>query len=338
MTTVVLPVDKNSIEKAAEIILSGGVVAIPTETVYGLAANALDESAVSKIFEAKGRPQDNPLIAHICNLDMANMVASRFPDKAMKLAEYFWPGPLTIILPRAKTVADNVCAGLGSVGVRMPSHNGALQLIQAAGVPLAAPSANISGSPSPTSAKHVYKDLSGKIPLILDGGSCGVGLESTVVSMVGQPVILRPGAVTSEMIADVIGESVAVAPEVTKPHSSESAPPSPGMKYRHYSPKASITILEGGPDKFAAYVNSIRQDGTFALCFEGEQALLDVPCVTFGRVGDADSQAESLFDSLRMLDEKGAKSVFARCPDRDGIGLAVYNRLLRAAGFRVKKL
>ena len=225
-----------SVAEAARLLRAGEVVGIPTETVYGLAANALSDEAVPKIFAAKGRPQDNPLISHIASLDMLPMVVREVPGAAYRLAEAFWPGPLTLILPRSKTVADSVCAGLDTASVRMPSHPVALAVIRAAGVPLAAPSANLSGSPSPTTAADVLADMEGKIPLILDGGACSVGVESTVISLAGaQPVLLRPGYITKEQLEDAMGCTVALSDAVLHKLKDGERAASPGMKYKHLS-------------------------------------------------------------------------------------------------------
>ena len=311
-------------------------MAIPTETVYGLAANALDGAAVSAIFAAKGRPQDNPLISHIASMDMLGMVAGRVPPQAQRLAECFWPGPLTMVLPRGGAVADEVCAGLETAAVRMPSHPVAQAVIRAAGVPLAAPSANLSGSPSPTTAQDVLADMAGRVPLILDGGACEVGVESTVVSLAGAvPVLLRPGGVTKEQLEDAMGCAVALSDAVLHKLKDGESAASPGMKYKHYAPKADVTILKGSFDAYKEYMKSHCADGVYALCFTGEEPALPCPCVTYGRADKPDEQAHALFSALRELDARGAKTVFARCPAQEGVAMAVYNRLLRAAAFRV---
>jgi L-threonylcarbamoyladenylate synthase len=325
-----------NIQLAASLLQAGEVVAIPTETVYGLAANALDQAAVEKIFAAKGRPQDNPLISHIASLDMLTQVVRQVTPAALALAQRFWPGPLTMILPRAEGVANAVCAGLDTASVRMPSHPVALAVIRAAGVPLAAPSANLSGSPSPTTAEDVWDDMAQRIPLILDGGTCDVGVESTVVSLVGQqPVLLRPGAITVEQLEETLGCPVAVSDAVLHALPQGQQAPSPGMKYKHYAPKAEVTIVKGDLAAYSAYVAAHKQPGTFCLCYEGEENALPCPCVTYGRADAPETQAQRLFSALRELDAKGAATVYARCPQQTGVALAVYNRLLRAAAFRV---
>lgn len=338
MITKMLSDDEVGIAQAAQELQAGQVVGIPTETVYGLAANALDEAAVQRIFAAKGRPQDNPLIVHISSLDMLEKVVDAVPAKAYRLAEAFWPGPLTMVLPTAAGIAPSVTAGLGTVGVRLPVHPAARAVIRAAGVPLAAPSANKSGSPSPTTAQHVLQDMQGKIRYVLDGGACPVGVESTVLTLVGEPMVLRPGFVTAAEIAEILGQPVGTVGGDAYT-GSNSTPPSPGMKYKHYAPNAEITIIDSELNEYIAYLAKLTDvTNTFALCFEGEEALLDIPCVTYGKADDAPSQAAALFAALRRLDALGAKTVYARRPAQDGVGLAVRNRLLRAASFREIKL
>lgn len=322
-------------QKAGCVLQNGGIVAIPTETVYGLAANALNGEAVKKIFAAKGRPQDNPLIVHITEFSEVHGLVSEVPDSAKALAEKYWPGPLTIIMPKSEKIPDEVSAGLDTVAIRMPAHPVARAIIKAAGVPLAAPSANISGRPSPTRAKYVYEDMNGKIDMIIDGGQSAVGVESTVITLaVNPPRLLRPGGITVEQLRAVLG-AVEVDDAVMHKLKEEAKAASPGMKYKHYAPKAEITVIKGGLDAFRQYV--ARRPESFALCFEGEEAFFE-NAVTYGRADDANSQANRLFDALRELDEKGAKIVFARDPGTSGVDLAVYNRLIRAAAFRVVTL
>ena len=324
-----------AIKTAAEILSDGGLVGLPTETVYGLAANAYDEAAVRAIFAAKGRPQDNPLIVHIAAFEELFTLCRAVPASARRLAAAFWPGPLTMILPKSDRVSDAVSAGLDTVAVRMPSHPAARAVIEAAGVPLAAPSANLSGSPSPTTAAHVLADLRGRIPLILDGGACSVGLESTVLSLTGDvPKVLRPGGVTPAQLEAVLG-AVEIDYAVDHPIAADARVASPGMKYKHYAPKARVTIVDGPFEAFADYLHAHRGDGVYALCFAGEETALDAPCVVYGGADDEAEQARSLFAALRALDEAGAARVYARCPKKQGVALAVYNRLLRAAAFEV---
>ncbi len=339
MQTELKQAEESSMEQAAALLRAGEVVAIPTETVYGLAASSISDSAVTKIFKAKGRPQDNPLISHIASLEMLPMVVRDIPQSAYRLAQAFWPGPLTMIMTRSEQVADSVCAGLATAAVRMPSHPVALEVIRKAGVPLAAPSANLSGSPSPTTAQDVLADMQGKIPLILDGGACSVGVESTVISLAGaQPTLLRPGYITPEQLEEVLGCPVAISDAILHRLRDDEKAASPGMKYKHYAPKADVTILNGTLDAYKDYIREHNGQGVFALCFEGEQECLPCPCVTYGHETRPDEQARALFSALRELDARGAKTVYARSPQKTGVSLAVYNRLLRAAAFRVTEV
>lgn len=324
------------IQKAAKLLQQSQLVGIPTETVYGLAANALDAQAVEKIFIAKGRPSDNPLIVHIAEVEEMSRVASEVSDLALQLARAFWPGPLTLVLPKRDVLAPQVTAGLSTVGVRLPAHDVARQIIRAAGVPLAAPSANLSGSPSPTCAQHVYDDLCGKIPLIVDGGPSLVGLESTVLSLEGVPTILRPGFITQEDLEHVIGSPVALAPSIEAQLGQGEVPASPGMKYRHYAPQAEITIVNADLARYIQFLESEKQKdpGVVALSFQEEADSLPVPALCFGSVHDPASQAQKLFSALRQLDQINARHVYVRKPCDQGVGLAVRNRLLRAAAFR----
>ena len=325
---------RSEIETAAGYLRAGELVAFPTETVYGLGANALDGDAVKKIFAAKGRPQDNPLIVHIADVSELYAIAREVPDAALRLAAAYWPGPLTMVLPKGDAIPDEVSAGLDTVAVRMPSHLVAAALIRAAGVPVAAPSANISGFPSPTAAQYVIDDMNGRIACIVDGGDCEFGIESTVVTLATDPPeLLRPGAVTVEQLQAILGE-VAVNPAVLNPLAEGAQAASPGMKYKHYSPRAEISIVRGDLAAFLSYCNNHPDDADAALVFEGEENATSLPCVTFGTEADALSQAHRLFDALRELDAMGAKKVFARSPSPEGVGLGVCNRLYRAAAFR----
>lgn len=320
------------IAAAAALLRAGQTVAIPTETVYGLAADATSAAAVEKIFAAKGRPADNPLIVHIAELAELSGITAGIPDTALALAQAYWPGPLTMILPRGQAIPDIVSAGLPTVAVRMPVHPIAAAVIRAAGVPLAAPSANRSGSPSPTRAADVLADMDGKIPLILDGGESAVGVESTVVSLTGScPRLLRPGAVTPEALRKIVGK-IEIDPAVTGRMAAGPAS-SPGMKYKHYAPKARVVLLRGTTQGYLDYVNQRAKAGVFALCFSEELSGVAVPAEDFGRDGHPEQQAHLLFTALRALDERGAQVVYAHCPPPAGVGLAVYNRLLRAAAF-----
>ena len=324
MKTQVLPITPESVALAARLLQQGELVALPTETVYGIAADARNGEAVKKIFEAKGRPQDNPLIVHICGMEMLNGIVSEVPERAKKLAAAFWPGPLTMVMPRGPEVSDVTCAGLDTVGVRMPSHPVVQQVIKASGVAFAAPSANLSGKPSPTNAPDTLADMDGRLPLILDGGESNVGVESTVVAVTGEhPMLLRPGYVTKEQMEAVLGEEVLVSPAILE---------------KLYAPKAQVTILRGDFAKYKEFIKQHTEPGVWALCFDGEGAQLGVPFIEYGKNHDGVTQAHHLFTALRDLDKHGAQVVYARCPEQDGVSMAVYNRLIRAAAFRVVEL
>lgn len=334
METLLLDGDrKNDIERAGALLKNGEVVGIPTETVYGLAANALDPDAVKKIFAAKGRPSDNPLIVHIAELEKWRELVREIPENAMRLAEKFWPGPLTIILEKSDVIPMETSGGLETVGVRFPSHAVAQAVIKAAGVPLAAPSANLSGKPSPTTFSHLCEDMCGRVAALINGGDCGVGVESTVVSLVGgRARLLRPGGVTLAQLESVLGE-VEVDPAVLDKLQEGAAAASPGMKYKHYAPSAEVTLVDASPADFADYVNSNAP--CHALCFDEDVQALTVPFLSYGARFDRAEQAHKIFTALHLLDEIGAKKVLAHMPSRFGVGLAVYNRLIRAAAFRV---
>ena len=339
MQTQVLPVNEQSIALAARLLQRGELVALPTETVYGIAADARNGAAVRKIFAAKGRPQDNPLIVHICGMQMLRGIVAEVPPRARKLAAAFWPGPLTMVMPRGEEVSDVTCAGLDTVGVRMPSHPVVQAVIRASGVAFAAPSANLSGKPSPTNAQDTLADMDGRLPLILDGGESAVGVESTVVSVTGEhPVLLRPGYITKEQMEAVLGEEVQVSPAILEKLKEGEVARSPGMKYKHYAPKAQVTILQGDFAAYRQYVAQHAGPGVWALCFDGEGAQLPVPYIEYGRDHDGAAQAHHLFAALRELDRNDAQIVYARCPEQDGVSMAVYNRLIRAAAFRVVEL
>lgn len=329
---------ESGVHRAAKILKSGGIVAIPTETVYGLAANAYDTEAIKSIYRAKGRPSDNPLIVHISDLRDICEVVAEFPENAKKLAEKFWPGPLTMILPRNPKIPLEVTGGLDSVAVRYPSHKLAQKIISEAGIPLVAPSANISGRPSPTKFSHVVEDLNGKINAAVDGGDCDVGVESTVVSMLSEvPKILRPGRVSAEDIKKVVG-AVEIDRGVFKKPDDNGKVLSPGMKYKHYSPKTDVKIILGSNEEYIRYVNGKKGDKIVALCFDEEMPFIKVPCVSYGNQEDTQTQAKKLFDALRKVDEFAADVVYAHYVEKDGFSLAVYNRLIRAAGFEVISL
>ncbi len=330
--------NKGATETAANILKNGGLVAIPTETVYGLAANAFDSSACANIFKAKGRPGDNPLIVHICNMEMLSEIVSEVPEKAKLLAEKFWPGPLTMIMKKSENIPDVTSANLPSVAVRFPAHPVAKEIIEKAGLPLAAPSANLSGSPSPTTFEHCVHDLMGRVDGIIDGGACEVGVESTIVSFAGEkPVLLRPGYVTLEQLRETIGE-VEVSHAVLEKLEEGEKVLSPGMKYKHYAPKAQVTLIKASSKDYVKYVNEHSGEGVFALCFDEEAEKLSVSTVCYGSEFSDAQQAEHIFEALRKIDESGAERVYAHSPKVSGIGLAVYNRLIRAAGFDVIEL
>ncbi len=334
MNTETLQPNSEGIARAARLLAAGELVAIPTETVYGLAADALNPAAVASIFAAKGRPMDNPLIVHIGDIRDWDALVKEIPENARALAEAYWPGPLTIILPAADCIPKEVRGGLTTVAVRFPAHPVAQAVILQAGCPLAAPSANRSGAPSPTNAGRVMEDMQGRIAAVLDGGESAVGVESTVISLCGKtPRLLRPGGITPDMLEAVLGP-IEIDQAVTHALQAGAVVASPGMKYQHYAPKAEVTIIKGTAAQYTEYVNAHSGPGVAALCFDEDADRLTVPTVTYGRRGDALSQAHQLFDALRRLDEMGAKTVYAACPQPEGVGLAVYNRLLRAAAFR----
>lgn len=338
METVVINITteyERALSEAKRLINDGEVVGIPTETVYGLAANALDENAVKKIFIAKGRPSDNPLIVHISRLEDLAELVEEIPEKVKIMAEKFWPAPLTMIMKKSGRISNVVSGNLNTVAIRMPKSEYARAIIEACGVPLAAPSANLSGSPSPTNAKYVFDDMNGRIPLIIDGGSSEIGVESTVISFAEDPPrLLRPGGVTLEEMTALIGEIV-VDDAVLNKLEDGAVASSPGMKYKHYAPSADITIIKSDFDTFKSICEG---ENATALCFDGEEKALSCPAVTYGDKNDDYSQSARLFDALRELDKSGATRVYARCPETKGMGLAVYNRLIRASGFKIKVL
>ena len=327
---------EKDIEAAAAILRAGGLVGIPTETVYGLGANGLDPAAVRRIFEAKGRPQDNPLILHIPDPSWLERYCRDVPAAARRLAEQFWPGPLTMILPRRALVPDEVTCGLETVGVRCPDHPVTLAIIRAAGVPVAAPSGNRSGRPSPTCARHMLEDMEGRIQAVVDGGPCGVGVESTIVDLtLPVPRLLRPGGLPLEALEAVLGR-VDVDRAVTAPLSHGEKPRAPGMKYRHYAPQAPVTVVTGDGAATAAYIRRQAGANTGVICF-GEYRDRFPGCTvrSIGPAGDRGEQARRVFDALRSFDGTPVTAIFAQCPGEEGLGLAVANRLKKAAGFQI---
>ncbi len=324
---------ESTVSRAAEILKNGGIVAVPTETVYGLAANAGDISAVRKVFAAKGRPQDNPLIVHIADISELESVAAEIPERAYRCAEKFWPGPFTMVLKRSEKIPAEVSAGLDTVAVRMPSDKTARDIIRKSGLPLAAPSANTSGRPSPTAAAHVIEDLDGKIDAVVMAGDCEVGVESTVVSLcTSPPRLLRPGAVTYEQLRELLPDIIIDKAVLSRPEKGERVA-SPGMKYKHYAPKTEAFLVEGESRAFADFVNA--KENAAAVCFAEESGLITVPKLCYGTGEHEETLAHQVFAALREIDALGVEAVYIHAPGRSGIGLAVYNRLIRAAAFRV---
>lgn len=331
---------ENGTNLGGRIIRAGGVVAFPTETVYGLGANGLDGEAVSKIFAAKGRPNDNPLILHIAKKSDIKSLFLHVPDVAKRLMDSFFPGPLTLIYLKSDVVPDEVTAGLNTVAVRMPEHKTALALIRAAAVPIAAPSANLSGRPSPTTAAHVIEDLDGRIDMIIDGGPCRVGVESTVLSLVGEPTILRPGGITKEMLEQVIG-TVKVSPAVLNPLKDDETAASPGMKYKHYAPDSEVIVAMGSPKTASAIINREYElaqiDGKTCVILATNQTKGYYKGRKYAIIGDRDMPSTlcaALFNALREQSGK-VDIIFAEGISTDDQGLAYMNRLLRASGFTV---
>ena len=318
---------KNDIGIAAEILRAGGLVGIPTETVYGLGANGLDPEAVGRIFTAKGRPQDNPLILHIPDPSWLERYCRNIPPAAYALAEAVWPGPLTMVLQRRENVPNAVTCGLDTVGVRCPGHPLALAVIRAAGVPVAAPSGNLSGRPSPTCARHMLEDMDGRIDAILDGGACGVGVESTIVDLTTSvPRLLRPGGLPLERLEEALG-TVAVDRAVT-------AQLSPGEK-----PRAPVVVVTGDSRRTARYIRRNLGQHTGVICFDEYAGLFPgCPVEAIGPVSDKARQARRVFDALRAFDSTDVDAIYAQCPGSGGLGLAVANRLKKAAGFQVVDL
>ena len=335
MKTLVKKPDEVAVLEGAKLIKSGEIVGMPTETVYGLGADATNPDAIKKVFLAKGRPQDNPLIVHISSMEMMKFVVREIPEFAKNLADKFWPGPLTIVLPKSDNIPDCVSAGLSTVGVRMPNHKAALALIEKSGTPIAAPSANTSGKPSPTTANHVLEDMDGKIPLILDGGMCCHGVESTVISVKDNTVtILRPGFITAEDFESE-GYKVEYSKGVFSELSKGEIALSPGMKYKHYSPKADVIIIDGEYDKIKEFAETVKGEGVYFLLYNKDS---EFPCSHLAFGSTAQEQATNFYNRLREFDELKAKTVYAMSPIKDGVGVAVYNRMLRSAGFEVIKL
>lgn len=327
------------IEQAAEVLKRGGLLGIPTETVYGLGADGLNPEAVAHIFEAKGRPQDNPLILHIPSAGWLERYCQDIPGTAYALAERFWPGPLTMILKRRGLVPDVVTAGLDTVGMRCPAHPVCRAIISAADIPVAAPSGNTSGRPSPTTAEHMLADMDGKIDAIVDGGPCTVGVESTIIDLTCMPPrLLRPGGITLEQLESALGE-VAVDDAVRRQMGEGERPRAPGMKYRHYAPRAPVTVVKGTPERTARYILGHAGEGDGVLCFDEFAHLFrKQTAAKLGTAADPSEQARHVFDALRFFDSTDVTQIWAQCPDETGVGLAVANRLNKAAGFHIIEL
>ena len=329
-------IEKNNLKKAGEIIRSGGLVAFPTETVYGLGANALDENAVKKIYIAKGRPSDNPLIVHIGDISQINELAEDINENARKFIAAFMPGPFTIILKKKANIPHTVTAGLDSVGIRFPMQDTAVAFIKECGVPIAAPSANISGKPSPTEAKHVISDMTGRIEGIINGESCDFGVESTIVDATSPiPVLLRPGGVTYEELCSVVPETI-IDKNVMEAVSENEKPKCPGTKYKHYSPEAEVIVVEGECENVRKKIKELLAKNTHktAGVLTMFNSAYDSAVVIDGG-SDNRSYAKNLFGALRSFDALGVEVVYAEFKSLDGYGLAVKNRLYKAAGYNV---
>lgn len=335
----------SELQEAAQILKNGGLVAFPTETVYGLGANALDEYAAKKIYAAKGRPSDNPLIAHISCMDELLPLVKVIPDAGRRLAEKYWPGPLTMVFEKSDIVPYGTTGGLDTVAVRMPADPVASRLIRLAGVPIAAPSANTSGRPSPTRAEHVWQDMQGKIEMILDGGPVGIGLESTIVDVSGDiPALLRPGAITLEMLEETLGQ-VEIDPAIQGPLTEGMKPKAPGMKYRHYAPAASMTLFEGEQkqvvDEINRRVKKELEEGkrVGVICTDETEPLYPLGIVkSVGIRAHEETIAHNLFSLLREFDDIKVDVIFSESFAKDHLGQAIMNRLMKAAGYQVIRL
>lgn len=331
--------ERDVIKKAADIIKSGGLVVFPTETVYGLGGNGLDASAAKKIYAAKGRPSDNPLIIHIDTPEEAEKYCIT-NEYYYKLARSFMPGPLTVILPKKDIVPDSVTGGLDTVAVRCPSHPIAKALIAEARLPIAAPSANISGRPSPTCAEFVIEDMNGRVDMIIDGGECDIGLESTIVKLDGgNAVLLRPGAITYDALTCVC-ESVEIAPSVVESLKENERPLSPGMKYRHYAPNSPLVLVDGNDgDKLSFFIKARKSENCAILCYDEElEHLSGKNVLSIGKRNDQEHHAKVIFSALRNADKMGVDVIYGHLPTKDGIGLALYNRMIRAAAHTIKEV
>lgn len=353
METIVLKINETEeqtwLKEAGKVLEEGGLVGIPTETVYGLAANALDEAAAAKIYAAKGRPSDNPLIVHIAGMEMIHALVSELPETAVKLAEKFWPGPLTMILPKSDKVPYGTTGGLDTVAIRMPSHPVAWKLISDSKIPLAAPSANTSGRPSPTRAEHVYEDLNGKIDMILDDGPVGIGIESTIIDLTGDlPMVLRPGYITREMLSEVIGE-VTIDPAILNENKDKNfKPKAPGMKYKHYAPKGDLHLVSGECEKVVSKICELTREkinqgfrvGIIATeetqsIYEsvlGAEEAVTIMCI--GTRKEESTIIHNLYDILRRMDGEAVAYIYSESFGEGVRGQAIMNRLLKAAGYQ----
>ena len=337
MNTQILPADdEQAVITAAMHLTAGNLVGLPTETVYGLGANGLNPEAVAKIFQVKGRPQDNPLILHSADPEQMNLFCKDIPEAAYLLAKVFWPGPLTMVLPAKDIVPMSTRAGLPTVAVRCPDCDITRRIIRHANIPVAAPSANISGKPSTTTAQHVYHDHAGKIPLIVDGGPCQVGVESTIVDLTDdRPRLLRPGGITPEQLIAVLGDLV-IDKAVTAQIDKDEVVKAPGMKYRHYAPSEPVIIVSGSREQAAAYIHRHFEPSDRVLCFEEELPLYaDCNPLSYGQEADVNTLSAGLFAALRELDDSSIGKVYARCPTGGGVAYAVQNRLKKAAAFHI---
>ncbi len=348
MDTKIIKVDRNNFDiedlrEASKILQAGGLVAFPTETVYGIGADGLKEEASNKIFSAKGRPSDNPLIIHIADFDALKVITKTIPEKGLKLAKQFWPGPLTLIFDKSKAVPYSITGGLETIAIRMPSHPIAYELIRTSGVYVAAPSANTSGRPSPTKVEHVIDDLAGKIDYIIDGGKVDIGLESTIVDVTSPtPIILRPGYITKAMIEEVIGPVNVDKAITSKSYNPNIIAKAPGMKYKHYAPKGQLIIFEGIMNKVIKEINEatkqkLKENYRVGIIATDESIdfYLDGDVKTIGTRKDEDTIASSLFEILRDFDDDGVDYIFTESFDNSNLGQAIMNRLLKAAGYRV---
>ncbi len=335
-------IDADVMEQAGKLIAEGELVAFPTETVYGLGGDALDPDASRKIYAAKGRPSDNPLIVHIAEFDDMKRVAREVPEQAKKLADAFWPGPLTMIVWKSDAVPEATTGGMQTVAVRMPNHPVALELIRRSGCLIAAPSANTSGRPSPTEAQHVAEDLSGKIAMILDGGPVGIGIESTIIDLTEEkPMILRPGYITPEMLSETLGEEVVIDPGIIAADDTRK-PKAPGMKYKHYAPKAEMIIVDGAQDAVIDKINELtaakRAEGkkVAVIATDETKERYDAQVIlSMGKRSDEDAIAQHLYKILRECDELDVGEIYSECFQTPRIGQAIMNRLLKAAGHTV---